>query len=45
MTRLGYRAVIPLGVSGATTVIGLLISPVVVLSVKPEMLFDALFEV
>jgi hypothetical protein len=45
MTRLAYLATIPLGVEGLVTVIGLLIDPVVVLSEKPEMLLDRLFEV
>lgn len=40
-----YRTAIPLGPAGLFTVIGLLIDPFVVLSVKPEMLLAALFEV
>jgi hypothetical protein len=35
----------PLGAAGAITVIGLLIDPVVVLTAKPVMLLDAVFEV
>ena len=34
----------PLGFDGLTTVIGLLIDPVVVLTLKPEMLLDVLFD-
>jgi hypothetical protein len=40
-----YRAAIPLGPAGLVTVIGLLIEPVVVLNVKPEMLLWLLFDV
>ena len=40
-----YLAAIPLGVEGLLTVIGLPIDPVVVLTEKPEMLLDVLFEV
>ena len=36
---------IPLGAAGATTVMGLLIDPVVVLKVKPVILLDVVFEV
>ena len=40
-----YRATMPLGAAGAITVIGLLMDPLVVLTVKPVMLLDALFDV
>ena len=40
-----HLAAIPLGAAGAFTVIGLLIDPLVVLTVKPEMLLDPLFDV
>jgi hypothetical protein len=46
MARLLYRAVIPLGAAGVTVALGkLVITPLVVLNVKPEMLFDPLFDV
>jgi hypothetical protein len=44
MARSPYRAAIPLGVSGAITVVNADIDPVVVLRAQPEMLFDPLFE-
>jgi len=44
MTRLLYLAAIPLGVGRLSTVIGLLIDPLVVLSAKPIMLLELLFE-
>ena len=40
-----YRATSPLGAAGAITVIGLPMDPLVVLTVKPVMLLDALFDV
>jgi hypothetical protein len=40
-----YRAVIPLGAAGVTTAGRLLIVPLVVLNVKPEMLLDPLSDV
>jgi hypothetical protein len=40
-----YRTAIPLGVDGLVIVIGLLIVPVVVFSVNPEILLATLFDV
>jgi len=45
MTQYLYRAAIPLGAAGAITVIGLLMDPLVVLSVKPVMLSELVFDV
>lgn len=44
MTRFVYRATIPLGPGGLVIVIGLLMAPVSVLTLKPEMLLDPLFD-
>ena len=44
MTRMIQCAAIPLGPAGAITEIGLLMAPLVVLSVKPVMLFEPLFD-
>ena len=40
-----YRTAIPLGVDGLVIVIGLLMVPVVVFSVNPEILLATLFDV
>jgi hypothetical protein len=40
-----YLAVIPLGAAGVATAGRLLITPLVVLKLKPEMLSDRLFDV
>lgn len=45
MTRLVYLATIPLGPAGLFTAGKALIDPVVVLTVKPEMLLEPLFDV
>jgi len=45
MRRLIYRAAIPLGPAGLFTGFRALIDPLVVLNVKPEMLFALLFDV
>jgi|CZKY01.1.fsa_nt_gi hypothetical protein len=42
---MAHRAAIPLGPAGLVVVVGLLIDPLVVLNVKPEMLLDTLFDV
>jgi hypothetical protein len=39
-----YLATMPLGFEGLTTVIGLFMEPVVVLTLKPVMLLDVLFD-
>lgn len=39
-----YRATMPLGFDGLTTVIGFPMDPVVVLTLKPEMLLEVLFD-
>lgn len=39
-----YRATIPLGPGGLVMVIGLLMAPVIVLTLKPEMVLDPLFD-
>ena len=44
MTRLFYRAAIPVGPDRVSTVTGLLIDPLVVLSAKPMMLLDRVFD-
>ena len=44
MTRLVYRAAIPLGPTGLFTLVGVLIDPVVVLTLKPPMVFELLFD-
>jgi hypothetical protein len=43
-SNVNYRATIPLGPGGLVTVIGLLIVPVIVLTLKPEMVLDPLLE-
>jgi hypothetical protein len=45
MTRSVYLAAIPLGPAGLFTADKALIDPLVVLTVKPEMLFEPLFDV
>ena len=45
ISRVLYLAAIPLGLAGLVTVIGVLIDPLVVLTVKPEMLLALLFDV